>query len=155
MTNKLPKVHPWDEACKRTVIRENLPVFPAADLEPGVKFFVLMLEKLGCKTLFSCEGHPAGFYILFECTDLSLVRRMADGEFDVEVDRREYTYRLSLAHYQLAAGRAWSISARDKVLKRIARNWCEKFGALPKESKHVLPVVRVPTDSGTRQGAQV
>jgi hypothetical protein len=34
------------------------------ELEPGVKFFVLMLEKLGCKTYASCEGHPNGFYIL-------------------------------------------------------------------------------------------
>ena len=34
-------------------------------LEPGVNYFVKKLEALGAKVLFSCEGHPKGFSVVF------------------------------------------------------------------------------------------
>jgi hypothetical protein len=60
MTNHAKEPNPWDAAKSVPVIRGHY------DLEAGVKFFVLMLEKLGAVTEFSCEGHPHGFYITFE-----------------------------------------------------------------------------------------
>jgi hypothetical protein len=40
---------PWRQATALPVIRGTHPC-PPADLEPGVTFFVLMLEQLSCHT---------------------------------------------------------------------------------------------------------
>src|SRR5947209_7096840 len=57
--------NPWRAAMTRPVVR-GFDLYEPADLEAGVKFFVLMLEQLGCRTFYSCEGHPCGFYVTFE-----------------------------------------------------------------------------------------
>lgn|SRR5581483_4447915 len=62
MSKSTTSPNPWDAARKIKVLR-CAPGYPLADLEPGVKFFVLMLERLGAQTLYSCEGHPRGFYV--------------------------------------------------------------------------------------------
>jgi hypothetical protein len=55
----------WDHACVQKVYRKD--IFGQEHLlEPGVNYFVLKLEDLGARTLFSCEGHPRDFYILME-----------------------------------------------------------------------------------------
>src|ERR1700712_3731790 len=58
--------NPWDAAQSADVIRHDAETNEDTPLEPGVNFFVLMLEKLGATTRFSCEGHPEGFYVVFE-----------------------------------------------------------------------------------------
>jgi len=54
---------PWDAACRLKVIRSDYR--PNEVIDPGVNFFVLTLEALGATPVYSCEGHPAGFYVMF------------------------------------------------------------------------------------------
>ena len=58
---------PWDKAWKQTLIR-NSPSSNRAPyiLDLGINYFVLKLEKMGLKTFWSCEGHPSGFYLVFQ-----------------------------------------------------------------------------------------
>lgn len=65
-------VYPWDTAAKVKLTRiltgcrlgERDPVKYFTP-EPGVNFFLLKLEEMGCVPLYSCEGHPDGFQIMF------------------------------------------------------------------------------------------
>jgi hypothetical protein len=95
---KVPK-NAWDRAAVVPVIRQSPCGLYGGDLEPGVKFFVLMLEQLGAITEYSCEGHPleedsAGedvglgyFYIVFHATQ-ELAREIHScGFFSVEIER--------------------------------------------------------------------
>jgi hypothetical protein len=59
--------NPWRSAMGLDMIRRD-PNGKEHVLEPGVKFFVLALEALGVQTLYSCEGHPRGFYVMFRGT---------------------------------------------------------------------------------------
>ena len=49
---------PWDIAAKQPLARGNAIYDEPSRLDPGVRFFVRMLEKFGCKTEWTCEGHP-------------------------------------------------------------------------------------------------
>ena len=92
-TTKPP--NPWDLARKIEVIRGN-DLYPPKALDPGVRFFVLMLEQLGCKTFFSCEGHPAGFYITFNGR-IAIARRIVQcGFMTVTVEWEGYRMSLSV-----------------------------------------------------------
>jgi len=67
-------------------------------LEGGVNYFVLMLEQLGCTTIFTCEGHPDGFYILFQ------------GEYHVALMIKQAGY----FSVEIEGPRAWSIRFREE-----------------------------------------
>jgi hypothetical protein len=64
---------PWDLARKFQLFRYQ-PIAARGGsskkdlLEPGVNFFILTLESIGVTTLYSCEGHPETFYIMFQCS---------------------------------------------------------------------------------------
>lgn len=83
-TTSLNILNPWDAAKKIKVFR-CAPGYPLADLEPGVKFFVLMLEQIGVRTLYSCEGHPGGFYIKFSAAYETALRVARCGFFVVQL----------------------------------------------------------------------
>lgn len=122
--------NPWDAAKSLPCVRGN-HMYPPADLEPGVKFFVLMLEKLGCTTLFSCEGHPARFYVVFHGPHRVAAAVAACGGIDVEVNRTGY--RMSLDRVELDArrkGREFTARLRDLVLRYAASAWADRFGPL-------------------------
>jgi hypothetical protein len=96
-----------------------------------VKFFVLMLEQLGCTTTFSCEGHPGGFYITFVGLEQVARAIVACGYFNVEVERAPDTYRLSLQGNELAGvrnGIPWTNTDRERCLRGAADAWVAKFG---------------------------
>lgn len=57
------KEHPWDRARHRLLKRRNVLSQKLQSLDRGVNYFVLQLERMGIRTEWSCEGHPAGFYI--------------------------------------------------------------------------------------------
>jgi hypothetical protein len=121
-TTKPP--NPWDLARKIEVIRGN-DLYPSEALEPGVRFFVLMLEQLGCKTFFSCEGHPAGFYVTFNGR-IAIARRIVRCGFmtvTVECDG----YRMSLSVERLVE---ISTKERNGLLRAAAESWCQEFGPL-------------------------
>src|SRR6266436_3022740 len=69
--NKAQVETQWDRArrCRLTVSGSR------ETIDPGVNFFILGLRHLGATTLFSCEGHPNGFYIVFRSTE-KIARRV-------------------------------------------------------------------------------
>jgi hypothetical protein len=137
------KVNPWDAAKSIPVIRGNFTYDPV-DLEPGVKFFVLMLERLGCETVFSCEGHPDGFYIVFRGTE-ARARDIAGCRF---FDVRVVDYRHSAEPEFASMTDAWRLSpwgedrpgnwsnypdpeaARRRFFRRATDAWVKAFGPL-------------------------
>lgn len=139
----------WEEAKVISVKRGNR-LYPVAELEPGVKFFVLMLEKLGGCPLFSCEGHPYGFYIVCKNLPSHVVSEIALlGEFVVEtcalLDGSLAT-RLSLEHNELSclrAGVEWTEAFKEEVLINLARQWCEEFGPIEKKDDSVAKTFSV------------
>lgn len=70
---------PWYKASCRTIVRSG------CELDRGVNFFVESLERLGAKTLYSCEGHPRGFYIMFDAPYSVAWRVARAGFFTVSI----------------------------------------------------------------------
>jgi hypothetical protein len=57
----------WDAACRTRLVRQD--VFGGACvIEPGAVWFVEWLEASGAETIFSCEGHPGDFHVVFRGT---------------------------------------------------------------------------------------
>ena len=86
MSTKSSSLTPWDRWRKRRiVVTDTLTGKPVA-IDRGVNLFVLALSNAGAQTRFSCEGHPTGFYVLFEAPlELALRIRWA-GFFSVELE---------------------------------------------------------------------
>jgi hypothetical protein len=128
-------VNPWDAALDLEVIRGN-HLHDPEPLEPGVKFFVLELEKRGCKTIWSCEGHPHGFHVTFR-GPLAVVRAIVYcGVFDIGIcdpliaNGWGYTIDLSGCENRAAywEGRPpWDDTQRREQLRKAAANWTEKL----------------------------
>jgi hypothetical protein len=120
MNKHAQEPNPWDAAKSIPVIRGHY------DLEPGVKFFVLMLEQLGAVTEFSCEGHPHGFYITFHAPYELAWRLERCGYFLVEVMKTYGCWRLSLDRQQELE------SEKDKaqILRWAAAAWHRDIGKL-------------------------
>ena len=132
MKLKVPK-NAWDRAKDIPVIRNSPCMSYGGDLEPGVKFFVLMLEQLGAITEYSCEGHPreedsalgsAGpgyFYIVFHASH-ELARDIHScGFFNVEIEHSgRWSLRTSFT----------SISAQHAHLRWAAESWEKNLGKL-------------------------
>jgi hypothetical protein len=129
-TNATCRLNPWDAAKKIKVLRRAAP-YPLADLEPGVKFFVLMLEQLGAATLYSCEGHPRGFYVRFSCSYETALRISACGYFAVEIcGSNIWTMRISESQ------RVQSQRRKAQLLRRAATAWESKLGKLKVGHRH-------------------
>ena len=118
--------HPWDLAAATPLTRQSTPLYKPQVIDPGVNFFVLALEALGATTQFSCEGHPAGFYVLFSAPyELALSIRNA-GFFSVEINGPG-----TWAIRKLSAEFAQSpYTEKDKaeVLRAAADAWMGHFG---------------------------
>jgi hypothetical protein len=87
----MSKQHPWDAAAAIPIWRLG-PFDDGTDIEPGARYFILQLERIGARTSACCEGHPArnridggGFYILFQALERVARRVAAAGGFDVTV----------------------------------------------------------------------
>jgi hypothetical protein len=64
----------WKEAKQINLYRKSpCGLYPLDKIDTGVNYFVLALEKLGCETFYSCEGHfnkknyTPQLYIVFSC----------------------------------------------------------------------------------------
>ena len=88
----------WDEARKTPLFRLQKSAsyegrlvrrLKRMELERGVNYFVLALERLGCRTHFSCEGHPNDFYIVFSCNYETAIFIASLGYFNVELNERD------------------------------------------------------------------
>lgn len=90
-SSKQELLNPWD-ACRKLTLRRSDPfeIYPNSVLDSGVNFFVLMLEQLGARTEFSCEGHPdfepSEFYVVFNAPVALSLRIRHCGFFRVELE---------------------------------------------------------------------
>jgi hypothetical protein len=112
------KENVWDEAA-------SIEIFRGGELmEPGVNYFILMLEQMGLRTYFSCEGHPNGFYIAFSASYAQALAISDAGYFTVEVERKNYWILRNTTDYTGAE--------REKLdaMRWGADAWEERFGPL-------------------------
>lgn len=99
-------------------------------LDPGVNYFVFMLDQLGFPTFYSCEGHPSGFYISFRAPYEEALRIQKIGYFSVEIEGEDYW---SIRNHMEREGE------RDKrqALRWAAQAWEEALGPLDVESVEI------------------
>lgn len=117
--------NPWEQACKLQVIR-GFDFYKPAPLDPGVNFFVLSLEELGAKTQFSCEGHPRGFYIVFEGSYELAKQINSCGYFSVEIEGDNlWSIRKTVGE---SNNEVYTEHEKQQVLRGAATAWVRNFG---------------------------
>lgn len=112
------KKNVWDQATELEIYRGG------EKLDPGVNFFVLMLDQMGLTTYFSCEGHPNGFYIAFSAPYGQALAVSSAGYFTVEIEREDY--------WILRNSMDYVGSPRQKLdaMRWAAAGWEKAFGPL-------------------------
>lgn len=123
------KKTPWDLAKKQVLVRISSSVSPEQQLESGVNYFILALEKLGATTYFSCEGHPYGFYIIFKSSYALAVRIASCGYLTVEVDGQN-RFRLQIGVEDRYS--KWTQSMKEQLLRNVSLAWEKKLMKLDK-----------------------
>ncbi len=124
--NSKGELHVWDKAGKLKLTRFPPTMMVGLKeevMEPGVNYFIAMLEQLGAFTSWSCEGHPTGFYVVFDCT-LKLARKIhCAGYFTVELETpNAFSLRLN--------GRYKTTVEKERTLRWAAASWESKLGPL-------------------------
>ncbi len=118
----------WTRCCDLKVRRKDVRSKKLCSLDRGVNFFVLMLEQLGCKTRYSCEGHPSSFYIIFAGAP-SVAARIAECSYTIF--RVEVEGEVNLFSIRLRADRVdFPEKRRQRLLVLAARKWQRHFGSL-------------------------
>lgn len=74
----------WDDAADLEVWRSG------EKLDPGVNYFVLMLDQMELPTFYSCEGHPEGFYVIFAAPYEAALEIQRAGFFTVEIEGEDH-----------------------------------------------------------------
>jgi hypothetical protein len=129
-SQKVRTIKTWAQAKKLTIKRTDL-FGQKCRLESGVNFFILMLEKLGAITMWSCEGHPTGFYIVF-AAPLELAHEIfCCGYFRVElaggyveVGKKKWP------RWSMRLNNTENEEDRVRVLKWAAMSWYRHFGEI-------------------------
>jgi hypothetical protein len=131
--------HPWDLACKLEVLRESPPLFCGAPIyemgpiDPGMNFFVLALEELGCTPKYSCEGHPFGAYISFDGPEEIARAIHGLGHFYILGRNKEWVWN---AKTYENCNDAFDFTMRTALLRVAAEAWMCRFeDRLPKLRK--------------------
>jgi len=110
----------WDRACELELFRTSPCSIYSGRIEPGVNYFVLMLEQLEATPMYSCEGHPNNFYVMFS-GPLEVAEQISEcGYFTVELEGKGL----------------WSIrtrgfendAERKQVLRWAAEAWEKNLG---------------------------
>ena len=121
-------IRTWAAAKKIKLIRSGPDglIYQNETLEPGVNFFVLALEQLGAQTEYSCEGHPNGFYIMFNAPLCTAQKIRNCGYFNVELEPAgRWSLRVSQNFETLTAAYP---NARAQFFSRAAKAWVRAFG---------------------------
>jgi hypothetical protein len=119
---KPKEIKTWRQAMTFDLRRTSPIAFEAETLERGVNFFVLMLEKLGAYTCFSCEGHPNSFYLTFVAPINLAVRIRSCGFFTVELEGHNY--------WSIRINRDVTEQTRVSILTYAAEAWAKEFGPI-------------------------
>lgn len=121
------EINTWRQAAALKLYRESYMFNQMEALDPGVNFFVLMLEKLGAKTAFSCEGHPNNFYVTFFAPMSVAHSILRCGFFSVELEGSNY--------WSIRINRSINEQERIKVLTWAAEAWKKEFGPITYAAK--------------------
>lgn len=120
----------WDKGRKLKIIRGSpCGTYPPRSLDPGVNYFILALEKLGCITHYSCEGHfrkshkIPQFYIAFESkrSTIKLLKQLLPKTVSLKKELRNlWVLRIDFKNY------------KDKTLKlrRLVKKWNKTIGSI-------------------------
>lgn len=125
----------WEKAKKLTLIRSSpCGIYSQEILDKGVNYFILALEKLGCKTHYSCEGHfsknkyTPELYIVFDSprSIILCIRQMVLGICKLEKESdTEWSLRIAFDN------------AKDKKekLTYLADQWNKILGPIKYKEK--------------------
>jgi hypothetical protein len=113
---KHTKRNVWDDAAELEIWRGG------EKLDPGVNYFVLMLDQMELPTAYSCEGHPGGFYVTFNGSYEQALAIKQAGFFAVEIEDDLY--------WSIRKQTVQSPSDRVDALRWAAQAWEERFGPL-------------------------
>jgi len=123
------KQSPYDLARQSILFRNDTINSDTIAIESGVNFFMLALEKLGAKVLFTCEGHPTGFNIVFEADYDTTHELSLCGYFTYQLMANKNRWSMNLrgieAGITFEKG-SFSTDERDRVLRNASRAWAEK-----------------------------
>lgn len=124
----------WQDA-KRLNVSRGSPcgLYPVSALDKGVNYFILALEKLGCETLYSCEGHfgknkyVPQLYITFIAKRYAILclKNMLFNIITLEQDKiKEYTIRVDFKN------------SKDKIQKltKLSKQWNKELGPIKYET---------------------
>jgi hypothetical protein len=133
------KPNVWDKAAALSVRRIDPLGGESVLIDPGVNYFVLMLNQLGYRTFFSCEGHPEDFYISFEAPYQGMFPIADAGYFSVELSPPKWHYgrgdnwNIRLHIREIPRGSSPEKSKVDR-LRGAASSWEETLGPLDFDS---------------------
>lgn len=141
-------LHPWDRE-RKTVLWRTVPwrgnrphrAMPLRRLcnptgkealDRDVNYFILQLERLGCKTLYSCGGHPDDFYIVFRAPYPVAFKVAQCGYLRVGVDFYRNQFYLS-RNFKTSEHRP--NTPKPKFLRWAAVAWEKYLGPLRKKTR--------------------
>jgi hypothetical protein len=113
---------PFDQARLNRLHVSDTLTGEEVTLDPEVNFFVKALESIGAKVLFSCGGHPNGFYISFEASYEIAHSIQGCGFFDVSI-AGENVWRIDLGRNDCDY---LTKSRRNALLRSTADIWVRR-----------------------------
>jgi hypothetical protein len=130
---------PWDKYYLFSLIR-NCPdrkIKSPFILEGGVNYFILKLESLGLKTLWSCEGHPGGFYITFKAPykiakEISYISKGCGVELSISNLIKNFNVNMNLNNRESWMNNCWNLrllphgdsyECRNSILRELSIEW--------------------------------
>lgn len=129
----------YESCCKFKLRRYDWIAGRYANIEPGVNFFVLMIEQLGGKTMFSCEGHGKHenqpYLMLYGPLSLACAISQTNS-FLVQV--ADQINQFVLRPYLWISKK----ETMEQFLRRAARAWIKKFGPPDLKRYMVNPTLR-------------
>ena len=91
-------------------------------IDRGTNYFVLRLNEFGLRTLFSCEGHPNGFYITFQAPYTRALEFKGFGYFSFEIEGKNY--------WSIRINREMTNRGKIDCLRWAAERWDERLGKI-------------------------
>lgn len=117
----------WKTAKTKKLIRTSpCKLYKNCILDSGVNYFILALEKIGCQTYYSCEGHfkkrPCipEFYIAFKASKRN-IQKIKKTLF-----RPCYLENYKKNHYVLRISFK-NLKEKNKILSHLAQIWEEQL----------------------------
>lgn len=120
----------WDKANKLEIVRGSpCGLYKPKPLDSGVNYFILALEKLGCVTHYSCEGHfnkkhhVPQLYIAFESklSVIKLIKKIIPKRVSLEQELGDlWVMRINFKNNK----------QKQNCLRRLVKKWHKNIGPI-------------------------